>query len=40
MKYFTLLVAGLLLPLSQALAGSWGISGHIGRAMGIRIIVI
>jgi hypothetical protein len=34
MKYFTLLVAGLLLPLSQALAGSWGISGHIGRAMG------
>ena len=34
MKCLTLLVAVFLLPLSQALAGNWEISGHIGRAMG------
>jgi len=34
MKCLTLLVAVFLLPLSQALAGNWEVSGHIGRALG------
>lgn len=34
MKCLTLLVAVFLLPLSQALAGNWEVSGHIERALG------
>ena len=34
MKHFTLLIAGLVLPLSEALAGSWGVTGNIGHARG------
>jgi len=34
MKCLTLLVAVFLLPLSQALAGNWEVSGDIGRALG------